>query len=706
MESAAKRKAAGAAQADNEGRPAKRQKVPDEPPATPTAKDNEETHETTTNRGLKFLESLRAAKDKTGRPIATHFLELPDKNELPDYYDVIKLPISIQTMEDKLKAHGYATLGQLESDCKRLVNNAKMYNDKKSLVYEDAERLRKTASNWMTKHNPAYRIRGYQAMPTPIPGEDGTTPARPPPRVAAPTPRPPPATPTPDLTERPRRTAAPVPNTPAPSKLRHSVSAPKVEKTDSTSFDGKTFQEAQEQIITGLIDYVEPESELHIFLPFVNLPSRSLKDYYQLIKHPVSLSGVQRKVRGVIGRNQPTGFTLFKSWNAFEEEMSWIWRNAREYNEDGSDLYNLSVELEEMFKEQLAAAKAKVEEPPQPKLKINMSTAAPLPQPKQQLKLRLRQSPSSEAHTPRARSSATPGVIVDNDALLRQQRHVHDGLNGSSEKPQTPQASGRTPSVSIAPQPSRLGAASPAAANGIKNDVPSPALSSVRPATMVSDGRTSVSGQTPHPMAPPQTVSRPASGSPHPNGVLAPQPAAYNPYHTPPNHYVPPTNPQAGVFRPSPLKNLNDALIPKVTITTAPTLNLPKPFTMTIPAHKQKMVQSITINLPPSHSHLQITPYLPVALDGRPWRSFYTLNGKLYSESLRTYPSQGVNGVAPGYEQGRKKGEPLYDAKLQPGVNRVEVEVIAEKKGKHESKDPKEAVEIERCVIFVNLMRA
>lgn len=60
----------------------------------------------------------------------------------------------------------------------------------------------------------------------------------------------------------------------------------------------------------------------------------------------MSLAGVQKRVRGVVGREAPTGHTLFKNWNSFEESVSLIWTNARIYNEDGSDIYNLSLELE------------------------------------------------------------------------------------------------------------------------------------------------------------------------------------------------------------------------------------------------------------------------------------------------------------------------------------------------------------------------
>lgn len=70
-----------------------------------------------------------------------------------------------------MQNHAYETLAAVESDLKRMVNNAKTYNEKKSAIYEDAERLRKTASNFMTKHNPAYRDPSYVAVPTPIPEE-------------------------------------------------------------------------------------------------------------------------------------------------------------------------------------------------------------------------------------------------------------------------------------------------------------------------------------------------------------------------------------------------------------------------------------------------------------------------------------------------------------------------------------------------------
>jgi hypothetical protein len=299
--------------------------------------------------------------------------------------------------------------------------------------------------------------------------------------------------------------------------------------------------------------------DLQIFAPFLNLPSRSLKDYYALIKEPMSLAAMKKRVQGVVGREQPTGHTLFKSWDSFEDTMSLIWKNARDYNEDGSDIYNVSLELEEVFYKRLAEAKAKVDEPAQPKLKLNMSTATPAP--KQQLKLKLRQSPASDRNTPGARSSATPGVIVDSDALLRQQRHVRDSMHGPGSARASPAVKAGTPApnpfsgakgaaAAIAPL---AGAQAPTASNGVKQDMQSPALSAIRPSSTASDSQTqrlSVPAQTPNPsMAPP----RPTSGSPFPNGAV--QAPMTNGHSQPPTYYAPPSALRLDTFRKVPLKS-------------------------------------------------------------------------------------------------------------------------------------------------------
>jgi hypothetical protein len=84
------------------------------------------------------------------------------------------MPIALDTVREKLVRREFKNLTDLESFFKRMISNAKEFNTRGSEVYDDAERLRKALSNYMTKHNPAYKlIPGYVAAPTPFPAEPG-----------------------------------------------------------------------------------------------------------------------------------------------------------------------------------------------------------------------------------------------------------------------------------------------------------------------------------------------------------------------------------------------------------------------------------------------------------------------------------------------------------------------------------------------------
>ena len=214
--------------------------------------------------------------------------------------------------------------------------------------------------------------------------------------------------------------------------------------------------------------------------------------------------------------------------------------------------------------------KARVDEPPQPKLKLNMSGSAPNSVPKPNLKLKLRQSPGSGSNTPTTRDSATPGgVIVDSGSLQRQIQHVNDSMGGRRSRPldkaatpvaSTPFAGTRGPStaVPLIPGAQSRAVGSPAA-NGVKQDVHSPALSAIRPGSNAPESqRLSVSAQTPVPVMapPPQSLSRPQSGSPHPNGLFTHQNGVSLPVYQPATPYVAPAVPRTDVFRKVPLQSM------------------------------------------------------------------------------------------------------------------------------------------------------
>lgn len=109
---------------------------------------------------------------RSGRLVATYFEKLLPRQGNEDYYKKTRMPISLETIEEKLNNSDFKSLAELESYLKRMICNAKDFYPRSSAVFDDAERVRKALSNYMTKTNPAYSSRNYQAQPTPLPPEE------------------------------------------------------------------------------------------------------------------------------------------------------------------------------------------------------------------------------------------------------------------------------------------------------------------------------------------------------------------------------------------------------------------------------------------------------------------------------------------------------------------------------------------------------
>lgn len=104
--------------------------------------------------------------------MASYFENLIPRESNKEYYERIRMPISLKIIERKLHNQDFKNLSELESYFKRMVTNAKEFYPKNSEVFEDAERVRKALSNYMTKTNPAYKlIPGYSCQATPIPND-------------------------------------------------------------------------------------------------------------------------------------------------------------------------------------------------------------------------------------------------------------------------------------------------------------------------------------------------------------------------------------------------------------------------------------------------------------------------------------------------------------------------------------------------------
>ncbi|XP_012139061.1 ATP-dependent helicase brm isoform X3 [Megachile rotundata] len=82
-----------------------------------------------------------------GRLLSEPFMKLPSRRELPDYYEIIKKPLTINKLLQKIEEGKYVDFDDLEKDFMQLCKNAQVYNEEASLIHEDSIVLQSVFTN-------------------------------------------------------------------------------------------------------------------------------------------------------------------------------------------------------------------------------------------------------------------------------------------------------------------------------------------------------------------------------------------------------------------------------------------------------------------------------------------------------------------------------------------------------------------------------
>ncbi|KAG0206411.1 hypothetical protein BGX28_002127 [Mortierella sp. GBA30] len=91
----------------------------------------------------QILDRLENLTDKNGHLVSELFVELPDREDYPDYYKIIQNPIALDIIKGRLETGEYNddNITNFGKDLRTLTANAKIYNREGSMVYRDATTL-------------------------------------------------------------------------------------------------------------------------------------------------------------------------------------------------------------------------------------------------------------------------------------------------------------------------------------------------------------------------------------------------------------------------------------------------------------------------------------------------------------------------------------------------------------------------------------
>ncbi|KAJ5099119.1 hypothetical protein N7532_006120 [Penicillium argentinense] len=468
-------------------------------------------------------------------------------------------------------------------------------------------------------------------------------------------------------------------NSPPADEVEENGSSDPHDGSPEADFEGDNIQTAQDKIMSELLKLKDSDGE-EVAYPFIGKPDRNLyRDYYEIIQHPVSLRSIQQKVRGTESRRKPSKTTAFPTWESFEDEVSYIWRNAREYNEDDSDIV-------EYFNRRLAEAKKLVPDssqvdgdPEMPRIKLKMSARD-----SEQVAQRLTLKMSGQASETPTKDGPSTSVAVDNESLKRQQELVRTG--SMSQDADTSCMSPRTRYLRRLGSPRSSAATTPSA--------PEQSYGALMNGREVSRAIKDESS-----MAPSQSAELRSSHGLH--GVPL-ESTSWTQYDGMADslplslvfHFIAAelSSPQSmlthAISTPASIHQTTDASSPMDSLLRRPGQDAASALIRNIsPPSATVCQQTITISLPSSHHVLTIKPILAASTPQKQTK-IVALTG-----THRLQPSGDVSALA-------------YDIQLHPGTTKVDLEAIAgPPRGVPKTGTPGSDVDYERVTILFNLLR-
>ncbi|KAI6178614.1 hypothetical protein M3Y98_00519700 [Aphelenchoides besseyi] len=307
--------------------------------------------------------------------LCTHFLLLPEKSYYPDYYEEIQNPVSLYLINKRIKQQKYGNLAELAADLQLMCRNAMTYNIDGSEIYENAMELDALIIKTAKELEPS-----IQLTPTTVEAEEASE--KPTPQVGRPRQR-----------QRHAVVSKPEPSpSPAPSDTMHSfahkpsIGSDAAESDTTSAADGsprkkkkrgpppsrlpgaietrmqlipkrnkknagekmrpgrKSFNELRELYRLKLLDVYNTVSEYtvdgrRLAEPFMFRPDPHLyPDYYTEIENPLDMTMIRHRIES----------GEYDTSEDFTDDFRLLFRNARRYNREDSQIYFDAKQLEQL----------------------------------------------------------------------------------------------------------------------------------------------------------------------------------------------------------------------------------------------------------------------------------------------------------------------------------------------------------------------
>lgn len=121
------------------------------PPPPPRGRDKKQVRKASANQEKmkRIWDAIATSREpETGRQRSKLFMRLPSKKLYPDYFEIIKKPISLNNIKANIEKSGY-TAQLFKDEFNLIFDNAQHYNIPDSEVYQDAVFLQKLfAGHW------------------------------------------------------------------------------------------------------------------------------------------------------------------------------------------------------------------------------------------------------------------------------------------------------------------------------------------------------------------------------------------------------------------------------------------------------------------------------------------------------------------------------------------------------------------------------